>query len=112
MELKNDIELANTRKKLQMLEEAYQEDMNDTTEDNLVRELTLRSLKRLINQLKEEIIRYEAHHQPARSSASFWGPRRFGIDRSKPNTIGKDRLPSGFRRKVLASDGRSNPHPG
>ena len=66
MELKNDIELANTRKKLQMLEEAYQEDMNDTTEDNLVRELTLRSLKRLINQLKEEIIRYEAHHQPAR----------------------------------------------
>ena len=48
-----------------MLEAMYQEDLNDADEDEEVRELTLESVKRLINQLKEEIVRYEAH-QPAR----------------------------------------------
>jgi hypothetical protein len=65
MDLKDDIELANTRKKLRELEAMYQEDLNDVDEDEEVRELTLQSVKRLINQLKEEIARYEAH-QPAR----------------------------------------------
>jgi len=62
--LKNDIELANTRAKLARLEARYQALRNDTTEDEHVRELTMRSLKRYINQFKEEIARYEAH-QPA-----------------------------------------------
>ena len=65
MDLKDDIELANTRKKLRELEAMYQEDLNDVDEDEEVRELTLQSVKRLINQLKEEIARYEAH-QPTR----------------------------------------------
>lgn len=43
----------------------YDELRNDTTEDEHVRDLTMRSLKETINQFKEEIARYEAH-QPAR----------------------------------------------
>ena len=65
MSLKNDIELANTRAKLARLEARYEALGNDTGEDEHVRELTMRSLKRYINQFKEEIARYEAH-QPAR----------------------------------------------
>jgi hypothetical protein len=65
MSLKSDIELANTRAKLVRLEARYEELRNDTGEDKHVRELTMRSLKRYINQFKEEIARYEAH-QPAR----------------------------------------------
>jgi hypothetical protein len=62
--LKNDVELSNTRVKLAHLERRYEILQNDATEDVRVRELTMRSLKRLINQFKEEIARYEAH-QPA-----------------------------------------------
>ena len=65
MNLKNDIELANTRAKLARLEESYEALRDDTTEDEHIRELTMRSLKRYINQFKEEIARYEAH-QPVR----------------------------------------------
>ncbi len=60
--LKNDIELANTRAKLRRLEDRYEELRNDVGEDEHVRELTLRSLRATINQFKEEIARYEAHH--------------------------------------------------
>ncbi len=65
MSLKNDIELANTKAKLVRLEARYEDVRSDTREDPHVRELTLRSLKRYINQFREEIARYEAH-QPAR----------------------------------------------
>jgi ribosomal protein L29 len=61
MILKNDIELANTRGKLARLEARYEALGNDTGEDEHVRELTMRSLKRYINQFKEEIVRYEVH---------------------------------------------------
>jgi septation ring formation regulator EzrA len=60
MSLKNDTELANTRAKLLRLESRYEELRNDTSEDEHVRELTMRSLKGTINQFKEEIARYEA----------------------------------------------------
>ena len=61
MELKNDLELANTRAKLRMLEEEYEATRNDSSEAAAIRGAALRSLKRLINQLNEEIARYEAH---------------------------------------------------
>jgi hypothetical protein len=61
MNLTNDIELANTRAKLAELEARYDELRRDTAEDEHVREVTMRSLKRYINQFKEEIARYEAH---------------------------------------------------
>ncbi len=65
MSLENDIELANTRGKLARLEKRYEEVCHDTSEDEHVRELTIRSLKGTINRFKEEIARFEAH-QPAR----------------------------------------------
>lgn len=65
MILKNDIELANTRAKLARLEARYEALQNDTAEDEYVRELTMHSLKRYINQFKEEIARSQAL-QPAR----------------------------------------------
>ncbi len=65
MTLRNDRELANTRRKLRLLEESYEEARTETDEDEHLRELEMESLKRLINQFKEEIARYEAH-QPTR----------------------------------------------
>jgi len=64
MELKDESELASTRKKLADLEMRYDELCHDSTMDAHVRNVTMRSLKRYINQFKEEIARYEAH-QPA-----------------------------------------------
>ena len=65
MNLQSDRELANTRAKLRLLEEEYESTRDDASEEPYVREVTMHSLKRLINQLKEEIARYEAR-QPAR----------------------------------------------
>ena len=65
MSLRNNIELANTRAKLARLEARHDELRSETGGDEHVRELTMQSLKRYINQFKEEIARYEAH-QPAR----------------------------------------------
>jgi hypothetical protein len=65
MSLRDGNELANTREKLREFEERYEELRGDLSEDPHVRDLTLRSLKRLINQLKEEITLFEVH-QPAR----------------------------------------------
>jgi hypothetical protein len=61
MNLANDVELANTRAKLAELEARYEELQNEPTEDEHLREVTLKSLKKYINQFKEEIVRYEAH---------------------------------------------------
>ena len=52
-------ELENTRKKLQMLEEQYETSRREPDRDEHVRDLELQSLKGLINQLKEEIARFE-----------------------------------------------------
>jgi hypothetical protein len=61
MTLKNDIELSNTRQKLRELEEHYNSRLREKSADPHVHELTLQSLKRLMNQLKEEITLYEIH---------------------------------------------------
>jgi hypothetical protein len=66
MDLQSDRELKNTRDKLRLLEESYEEVRGETGVSELLREAELESLKRFINQLKEEIARYEAH-QVARS---------------------------------------------
>jgi hypothetical protein len=68
MTLKNEIELVNTRGKLRELEERYQARVRETPANPHVQELTLQSLKRVINQLKEEIARFEVH-QPAGGKA-------------------------------------------
>jgi len=61
MSLKSEFELLNTRTKLRELEKRFDELQDDPLEDARVRELTMRSLKRLINQLKEEIALFEIH---------------------------------------------------
>ncbi len=65
MNLQNDRELANTREKLERLEALRAAHENETGGDRELREMTMESLNRLINQFKEEIARYEAR-QPAR----------------------------------------------
>jgi len=60
MTLQNDAQLQNTRRKLAELEAHFEARRKEEGGDEYVRELSLRSIKKLINQLKEEIARYEA----------------------------------------------------
>ncbi|HEY3242824.1 MAG TPA: hypothetical protein VGM03_05675 [Phycisphaerae bacterium] len=62
--LQNERQLANTRKKLRLLEESYEEARQEIDGDEELRQAELDSLRRFINQLKEEIARYETR-QPA-----------------------------------------------
>ncbi len=52
-------EAAATRMKLRALETRYEQLRGQATDDPHVRELTLRSLKRMIVQLQEELIRFQ-----------------------------------------------------
>jgi len=60
----DNIQLANTRAKLRELQERFEPLRVDSSEDPRVRKLTMISLKRLINQLTEEIAPLESrlHH--------------------------------------------------
>ena len=60
MSLQSHRELEATREKLRLLEERYEAEKREESDDEHVRELSMRSLKRLINQLKEEIARFES----------------------------------------------------
>jgi hypothetical protein len=60
MILQSQIEVDNTRKKLAALEQFYAEREADKTGAPYPRQLSLRSLRRTINQLTEEIVRYES----------------------------------------------------
>lgn len=57
MNLQSKRELKVTRYKLGMLQEQYEATRNKPGAHEHVRALTLQSLKKLINQLKEEIVR-------------------------------------------------------
>ncbi len=61
MSLQSQRELDVTREKLRLLEERYQANQREQGGDQHVREISMKSLKRLINQLKEEIARFESH---------------------------------------------------
>jgi hypothetical protein len=60
MTIENRRQLENTRTKLKELEDLHTTTENSSVTDAHVRELTLRSLKKRINQFKEEIARFEA----------------------------------------------------
>jgi flagellar biosynthesis chaperone FliJ len=62
MNLNSQRELENTLKKLRLLERLHAEATADIQGDLEVRDTELESLQRQINQLKEEIARYEARH--------------------------------------------------
>jgi hypothetical protein len=66
MSIENRRELENTRAKLQRMEQLYERLRQEPAEDEHVRELTLRSLKKRINQFKEEMIRFECRLSSAR----------------------------------------------
>ena len=68
MSLRNERERVNTQTKLALLEARYESLGAETGGDEELREMTMESLKRTINQFKEEIARYEAH-QPMRREA-------------------------------------------
>lgn len=61
MSLQSNRELEVTRKKLQELEHLCADTQADSSQGGYSRELTLRSLRRTIKQLKEDIARFEAH---------------------------------------------------
>ena len=61
MNLQDELQLSVTKEKLSGLKERYESIRQETGGDEFVREVTLRSLKKMINQLTEEIARYEAH---------------------------------------------------
>ena len=62
MTLINQQQLDNTRTKLAKLESRYRSLRASKCDDKELREASLLSLKRYINQFKEEIARYEVLH--------------------------------------------------
>ena len=60
MSIENRRQMENTRMKLQELEQLYAKTQQGPATSEHGRELTLRSLKKRINQFKEEILRFEA----------------------------------------------------
>jgi hypothetical protein len=70
MSIENRRQVENTRKKLQELEDLYARTKQGPATSEHVRQLTLRSLKKRINQFKEEITRFEAHVSPATQNDS------------------------------------------
>ena len=69
MTIRSTRQLENTRRKLQMLEGRLEELAVEPVVNPHTRELTKRSLKKLVNQLKEEIARFESRAS-ARSEKS------------------------------------------
>lgn len=61
MILQGNRDLEATREKLHLLQKHYDARLKEPGEMTHARELSLQSLKRMINQLTEEIARYEAH---------------------------------------------------
>jgi hypothetical protein len=60
MSIENRRQLENTKAKLQELEQLYTKIQQGQADGKHVQELTLRSLKKRINQFKEEITRFQA----------------------------------------------------
>jgi hypothetical protein len=61
MNLQCSRELEVSRKKLRVLEERYETIRAKPASNQYARQLTLRSLRSMINQLKEDIARFESH---------------------------------------------------
>ncbi len=65
MSIENRRQLENTRAKVQRMEHLYEKVRQEPGDNALVQELTLRSLKKRINQFKEEIARFESRLRSA-----------------------------------------------
>ena len=62
MELKDNIDVENTKALLKEFRQRYDALRADKTEDERLRQLTMTSLKRVTNQLIEDIARYQSRH--------------------------------------------------
>ena len=67
MSLESQRQLENTRAKLKILEDRLRELDVEPVANLRTRDLTRQSLKKLIKQLKEEIIRFESHRMHTNS---------------------------------------------
>jgi hypothetical protein len=67
MTIQTQRQLKNTKEKLRKLQEQYKQSQERPSANAYTRKLTLQSLVKMINQLKEEISVYQAH---AASSSS------------------------------------------
>ncbi len=65
MSIENRRQLENTRTKLHMMEQLHEKLRQEPAEHEHVRQLTLRSLKKRMNQFKEEIARFESRMHPS-----------------------------------------------
>ena len=65
MSIENRFQLENTRAKLRELEQFYVEAQQRPMTSEHVRKWTLRSLKKRINQFKEEIVRFQSRTHEA-----------------------------------------------
>lgn len=65
MSIRNKRQLENTRAKLKLLEDRLRDLDGEPVANVRTRALTKRSLTKLANQLKEEIVRFEASGAPA-----------------------------------------------
>lgn len=74
MRLKSAAEAANTRLKLATLEAHYESAKERDMGNPDAKELVLASLRRMINQLKEELIRYEIDVQKGKIPAAVSAP--------------------------------------
>jgi hypothetical protein len=63
--IENETQLENTRVKLRELESHFAQTFSRPADNEQIREMTLRSLKKRINQFKEEITRYESRAHAA-----------------------------------------------
>jgi hypothetical protein len=66
MSIQSKRQLENTRAKLKLLEDRLRDLDREPVANVRTRELTKQSLKKLANQMKEEILRFEAHRAPVR----------------------------------------------
>lgn len=65
MSLQSERQLENTRAKLKLLEDRLHDLDSEPVVNIRTPELTRKSLKKLVNQLREEIVRFEAHQVAA-----------------------------------------------
>ena len=69
MKLESYRQVEVTREKIRMLEEQYEATRAKEDIADHARELTLRSLRKFINQMKEDIVRFESHAALCRDGA-------------------------------------------
>jgi hypothetical protein len=60
MDLNDEREVEVTREKLRLLESRYEALCREPATDAHIRELTLRSFRRMINQMQEDIVRFQS----------------------------------------------------